>query len=73
MAQEGGAWFTAIMKLDVVTGKRLAAWELPHHFPSEPIFVPQPGSTAEDCGVVLSVVLHGEQACSDTLHSCILC
>lgn len=56
---EGGVWFTAIVKLDVVTGTRLAAWEMPHHFPSEPIFVPQLGSTAEDCGVVLSVVLQG--------------
>lgn len=59
--QEGAAWFSAIVKLDVASGRAVAAWEPPNHFPGEPIFVPRPGSTAEDDGAVLSVVLNGEQ------------
>ena len=32
-------------------------WGPPGSFPSEPVFVPRDGATAEDDGVVLSVVL----------------
>ena len=35
-------------------------WHLAGHTPSEPIFVPRPGGTAEDDGVILSVVLDEE-------------
>ena len=31
-------------------------WETAQHFPSEPIFVPNPSGTAEDTGVLLTVV-----------------
>lgn len=58
--QEGGAWFSAIVKLDMASGRVVAAWAPPDHFPGEPIFVPRPGGTREDDGAVLSVVLNGE-------------
>lgn len=35
-------------------------WTQQNHYPTEPIFVPRPGATAEDDGVVLSNVLDGE-------------
>ena len=35
------------------------AWGLPNQYPSEPVFVPRPGATEEDDGVVLTVVLDG--------------
>jgi carotenoid cleavage dioxygenase-like enzyme len=34
-------------------------WYRPQHYPQEPIFVPRPGGTAEDDGVLLSNVLDG--------------
>jgi torulene dioxygenase len=39
-------------------------WSLPKCTPSEPIFVPRPGGTKEDDGVVLTVVLDGVKGAS---------
>jgi carotenoid cleavage dioxygenase-like enzyme len=36
------------------------SWSRQNHYPSEAIFVPRPGGTAEDDGVLLSIVLSGE-------------
>ena len=38
------------------------SWYRQSHYPSEPIFVPRPGATEEDDGVVLSVMLDGALA-----------
>ena len=38
-------------------GERLTRWSQPSCYPSEPVFVPRPGSQDEDDGVVLSVLL----------------
>ena len=59
--QPGAPFFTGITKLNLATGGVEATWAPPDHFPCEPIFVPRPGGTAEDDGVVLSVVLLGIQ------------
>ncbi|KAJ3079356.1 hypothetical protein HK102_003845, partial [Quaeritorhiza haematococci] len=39
----------------------MLVWSKPHHWPSEPIFIPRPDAQEEDDGVVISVVLDGEK------------
>ena len=46
------------MRLDVKSGEH-TIWEEEGTYPGEPIFVPRPGGTKEDDGVLLSVVLAG--------------
>ncbi|KAI6816212.1 hypothetical protein KC332_g7450 [Hortaea werneckii] len=48
-----------LAKTDTATGKMLV-WETLRHTPGEPIFISKPGSTDEDEGVILSVVLDGD-------------
>ena len=57
--QAGQPWFTGISKANLTTGAVEATWAPAGHFPCEPIFVPRPGGTAEDDGVILSIVLSG--------------
>ncbi|XP_070552531.1 carotenoid-cleaving dioxygenase, mitochondrial-like [Ptychodera flava] len=49
-------WFKKLVKFDLEE-KTLKFWQEDHHFTSEPVFVPKPGSTMEDDGVVLSSVM----------------
>jgi beta,beta-carotene 9',10'-dioxygenase len=51
-----GGWIDRLVKVDVDDGSE-AIWSAPDCYPGEPIFVREPGSDAEDGGVVLSVVL----------------
>ena len=46
-----------LIKLDVEDGRGPWLWDEPGCFPGEPVFVPRPGATDEDDGVILSVVL----------------
>lgn len=48
-----------LFKIDLKTSAddAIRHWHAPGCYPSEPIFVPRPGGTEEDDGVVLSVVL----------------
>ncbi|KIK63401.1 hypothetical protein GYMLUDRAFT_41098 [Collybiopsis luxurians FD-317 M1] len=52
-----------IIKLDMqdAEGGGHKFWGVPGYTPSEPVFVPRPDGKAEDDGVVLSVVLDGNQ------------
>uniref|UniRef100_A0A8D2D8M2 Carotenoid-cleaving dioxygenase, mitochondrial n=1 Tax=Sciurus vulgaris TaxID=55149 RepID=A0A8D2D8M2_SCIVU len=50
----------SLMKVDVVN-KTLKVWREDGFYPSEPIFVPVPGASEEDDGVVLSVVITPNQ------------
>jgi carotenoid cleavage dioxygenase-like enzyme len=52
----GEGWIDELVKVDVANGAR-SVWSEPGCFPGEPIFVREPGTEAEDAGVVLSVVL----------------
>lgn len=52
-------FYNQIVKIDIQTGKSLQ-WHQPGYFPGEPVFVPHPQRTAEDHGVLLSVVLDAE-------------
>ena len=55
---EPGHFYNQLVKID--TQQPTAndvRWGPPGSFPSEPAFIPRPGATAEDDGVVLSVVL----------------
>ncbi|XP_039206479.1 beta,beta-carotene 9',10'-oxygenase isoform X1 [Crotalus tigris] len=50
----------SLIKVDTET-KEMKIWREKGMYPSEPIFVPEPGSSAEDKGVILSVVLTPKQ------------
>ncbi|WP_207934296.1 carotenoid oxygenase family protein [Actinomadura sp. KC06] len=52
----GGDFFDRLCRLRVTTGDTLH-WDEPGCYPGEPVFVSAPDATAEDDGVVLSVVL----------------
>jgi beta,beta-carotene 9',10'-dioxygenase len=51
-----GDWLDELVKVDVTTGD-VRRWSEPGCYPGEPVFVERPDGTAEDDGVVLSVVL----------------
>ena len=53
-------WYDDIVKVDTADGSTLS-WHEPHQYPGEPVFVRRPGSTSEDDGVLLSVVLDAER------------
>ena len=53
---EGGGWTNRLVKASVEEGTA-SIWQEEDCYPGEPIFVPGPGATGEDDGVVLSVVL----------------
>ena len=48
------------MRLDIKSGEH-QVWAEEGTYPGEPIFVPRPGGTEEDDGVLLSVVLAGQR------------
>ncbi|HEV7847502.1 MAG TPA: carotenoid oxygenase family protein [Thermoleophilaceae bacterium] len=52
----GDAWIDSLVKVDVRDGSR-SEWREDGCYPGEPVFVREPGTQAEDAGVVLSVVL----------------
>lgn len=52
-------FYNMLAKADVTGGPPLT-WAEPRAYPGEPVFVPRPGATREDDGVVLCVVLTGE-------------
>lgn len=51
-------FYNMLARLDVRGGPPLT-WSAPGAYPGEPVFVPRPGATSEEDGVVLSVVLEG--------------
>ena len=54
----GGTWWDSIVKVDLQDGGRqVLKWRRDDFWPSEPAFVPRPGSKAEDDGVLLNVLL----------------
>lgn len=57
-------WFDSIVKADFVDGTSIS-WEEADCYPGEPVFVARPGDgTAEDEGVLLSVVFDGVKGTS---------
>jgi carotenoid cleavage dioxygenase-like enzyme len=52
----GDDWIDRLVKVDVRDGSQ-AHWREEGCYPGEPVFVREPGTEAEDAGVVLSVVL----------------
>ena len=63
LLQPGHAFFNCIVRLDIKLGDH-QVWEEEGTYPGEPIFVPRPGGTEEDDGVLLSVVLAGGNSAS---------
>jgi len=53
---DGEGFLNCLHKIDVETGETLT-WHESDRYPGEGVFVPNPGGTEEDEGVVLSVVL----------------
>ncbi|XP_070282137.1 carotenoid-cleaving dioxygenase, mitochondrial isoform X3 [Myotis yumanensis] len=56
----------SLIKVDVVN-KTLKVWREDDFYPSEPVFVPVPGTSEEDGGVILSVVITPNQNKSNFL------
>jgi carotenoid cleavage dioxygenase-like enzyme len=56
---ESSDWFDQLVKVDVAGGET-ASWHEDATYPGEPVFVPSPGGSAEDDGVILSAVLDAE-------------
>jgi beta,beta-carotene 9',10'-dioxygenase len=54
-----GDWLDELVKADVTTGDA-RRWSEPGCYVGEPVFIDRPGGTAEDDGVVLSVVLDAQ-------------
>ncbi|XP_062995457.1 carotenoid-cleaving dioxygenase, mitochondrial isoform X2 [Elgaria multicarinata webbii] len=50
----------SLIKTDIET-KEMKIWKEDGMYPSEPVFVPEPNSAAEDSGVILSIVLTPKQ------------
>ncbi len=54
-------FFNQLLKIDIIKQK-VSRWYEEGCYPGEPIFVPQPNSEQEDEGIVLSLVLDGNQS-----------
>ena len=51
------------MKIDLTDGST-RTWHEPGHYPGEGVFAGRPGRTAEDDGVIMSVVLDADRGTS---------
>jgi carotenoid cleavage dioxygenase-like enzyme len=60
-AECGGTWWDTVVKVDVDSGEQLH-WRKDDHWPGEPTFIPRPGATAEDDGILLNVILGPESS-----------
>jgi beta,beta-carotene 9',10'-dioxygenase len=56
-------FYNQIVKLDIAT-RSTQSWHEPGCYPGEPVFVGRPGRSAEDDGVLLSVVLDAARGTS---------
>lgn len=59
-ANQPHGFYNQLAKVNLATGQS-QTWHAPHCFPGEGVFVGAPNRTAEDDGVVLSVVLDAER------------
>ena len=50
-----------IVKKNVCNTTNDMYWYKPNHYPSEPTFVPRPGSIEEDDGILIDIILDGEK------------
>ncbi len=55
---------TTLVKKNVCEEGKDVAWYQINHYPSEPWFLPEPGASEEDSGILLSLVLDGEKKTS---------
>lgn len=55
------SWWNKIIKLDVETGEAIERGTSDTR-PSEPVFVPRPGATREDDGILMSIVLLNQES-----------
>jgi beta,beta-carotene 9',10'-dioxygenase len=62
-AGSGSLFPDQLVKLDLRTAQA-KVWRKEHCYPGEPVFVQSPGSTGEDDGLILSVVLNSSTATS---------
>ena len=60
---EGEGWFNQLAKIEIADEKDFV-WSEPHCYPGEPVFIPRPDATAEDDGLILSVVLNAQDKTS---------
>ena len=64
---QGNGPLQAVLKHDLATGQEELWSYAPRGFAGEPIFVPKPGSTAEDEGWVLGLFYNAASQCSELL------
>ena len=57
-ADTDALFYDQLASVDTVAGSHVT-WRQSGHFPGEPIFVRRPGATADNSGILLSVVLDG--------------
>ena len=55
MDHGSGVWWSSLVKIDLHTGEHIE-WYQKDHFASKPNFIPRPGATEEDDGVLVSTV-----------------
>lgn len=61
--QGNSSFLDGLGKTDTQT-RTCIRWEARNHTPGEPVFIPNPAGTAEDDGVVLSVICDGDRGTS---------
>ena len=66
-APTGNAPLQALLKHDLATGEEQLWSEAPRGFMGEPVFVPRPGSSAEDDGWLLCLTYNAARQCSDLI------
>jgi len=54
--RDGTGFLDQLVKIDIIEGMT-KKWTAAGCYPGEPVFVPRPGGTAEDDGIVMSIVL----------------
>jgi len=52
-------WRNVLVKKDLCDSNNDKTWSRPSHYPGEMMFIPRPGATEEDDGVILTVVFDG--------------
>jgi len=54
-------WRITLVKKDLEDSMKDKTWHEDSHYPGEPFFVPRPGATKEDDGVVITIVFDGSK------------
>ena len=59
LSDDRAKFYDEVVKIDVLTGKSVK-WRQDGCYPGEPVFIPEPDTTTQNHGVVLTLVLDAE-------------